>query len=449
MRVSFYGGAQEVTGSAFLFDDGRTKILADCGMFQCPRFCDLRSGEPFPFNPAEISALFVTHAHIDHTGRIPKLVRDGFRGKIFSSPPTKELAWLMLEDSLGVMEKEARKSGGGGILYGEEDIAAVFRLWEELEYHQETKVGDFKVKLLNSGHILGSAMLDIFAGGKRIVLTGDLGNPPTPLLPDPEEVRNANILIVESTYGDRLHEDRGERKLGLERALEDTVKAGGVLMIPAFSLERTQELLFEINDLMESARVPRAPIFLDSPLAIKATEVYEKYKNYFNREAHRNIKSWADIFKLKNVHFTLTTDQSKSINDVPAPKIVMAGSGMSTGGRILHHERRYLPDPKSVLLLVGYQSPGSLGRRIQDGAKTVAILGEEVPVRAKIKTLAGYSAHPDRDALLAFIEKSRDSLEKVFAIHGEPVASLFLVQHIRDYLGMEAYAPRYGETYEI
>ena len=449
MRVSFYGGAQEVTGSCFLFDDGRTKILSDCGMFQCPRFCDLRSGEPFPFNPAEISALFVTHAHIDHTGRIPKLVRDGFRGKIFSSPPTKELAWLMLEDSLGVMEKEARKSGGGGILYGEEDIAAVFRLWEELEYHQETKVGDFKVKLLNSGHILGSAMLDIFAGGKRIVLTGDLGNPPTPLLPDPEEVRNANILIVESTYGDRLHEDRGERKLGLERALEDTVKAGGVLMIPAFSLERTQELLFEINDLMESARVPRAPIFLDSPLAIKATEVYEKYKNYFNREAHRNIKSWADIFKLKNVHFTLTTDQSKSINDVPAPKIVMAGSGMSTGGRILHHERRYLPDPKSALLLVGYQSPGSLGRRIQDGAETVAILGEEVPVRAKIKTLAGYSAHPDRDALLAFIEKSRDSLEKVFAIHGEPVASLFLVQHIRDYLGMEAYAPRYGETYEI
>ena len=448
MRVSFYGGAQEVTGSAFLFDDGRTKILADCGMFQCPRFCDLRSGEPFPFNPAEISALFVTHAHVDHTGRIPKLVRDGFRGKIFSSPPTKELARLMLEDSLGVMEKETRKSGGG-ILYGEEDIAAAFRLWEALEYHQEIKVGDFKVKLLNSGHILGSAMLDIFAGGKRIVLTGDLGNPPTPLLPDPEEVRNANILIVESTYGDRLHEARGERKLGLERALEDTVKAGGVLMIPAFSLERTQELLFEINDLMESARVPRAPIFLDSPLAIKATEVYEKYKNYFNREAHRNIKSWGDIFKLKNVRFTLTTDESKSINDVPAPKIVMAGSGMSTGGRILHHERRYLPDPKSALLLVGYQSPGSLGRRIQDGAETVAILGEEVPVRAKIKTLAGYSAHPDRDALLAFIEKSRDSLEKVFAIHGEPVASLFLVQHIRDYLGMEAYAPRYGETYEI
>ncbi|MDP3762952.1 MAG: MBL fold metallo-hydrolase [bacterium] len=448
VKVSFYGGAQEVTGSAFLFDDGRTKILADCGMFQCPRFCDLRSGEPFPFNPAEISALFVTHAHVDHTGRIPKLVRDGFRGKIFSSPPTKELARLMLEDSLGVMEKEARKSGGG-ILYGEEDIAAAFRLWEELEYHQETKVGDFRVKLLNSGHILGSAMLDIFAGGKRIVLTGDLGNPPTPLLPDPEEVRDANILIVESTYGDRLHEARGERKLGLERALEDTVKAGGVLMIPAFSLERTQELLFEINDLMEQGRVPKAPIFLDSPLAIKATEVYEKYKNYFNKEAHRNIKSWGDIFKLKNARFTLTTDQSKSINDVPAPKIVIAGSGMSTGGRILHHERRYLPDPKSALLFVGYQPPGSMGRRIQDGAKTVVILGEEVPVRAKIKALLGYSAHPDRDALLAFIEKSRDSLEKVFAIHGEPAASLFLVQRIRDHLGIEAYAPRYGETYEI
>ncbi len=447
-KVSFYGGAQEVTGSSFLFDDGQTKILIDCGMFQCPRFCDLRSQAAFPFNPSEIDALLVTHAHIDHTGRVPKLVREGFRGKIFSTPPTKELAALMLEDSLGVLEKEAKRHGES-LIYEKKDIDAVLRIWEEAEYHEEFRIGDIKAKFLDSGHILGSAMVEMEIQGKKIVLTDDLGNPPTPLLKDPEEVSGANVLLIEATYGDRLHEDRAGRKLKLERAIEDTLRSGGVLMLPAFSLERTQELLFEINDLMEAGRVPRAPIFLDSPLAIKATQVYKKYEKYFNREAHEKIKSWEELFKLPNVKFTLTTDQSKSINEVPAPKIIMAGSGMSTGGRILHHERRYLPDPKSTLLLVGYQAPGSLGRMLQDGAREVMLFGEAVLVRAKIRALGGYSAHPDRDWLLNFIEKSRDTLEKVFAIHGEPQSALFLVQRVRDYLGIEAYAPRYGETYEI
>lgn len=437
-----------MTGSSFLFDDGKTKILIDCGMFQCPRFCDLRSQAPFPFNPSELDALLVTHAHIDHTGRIPKLAREGFSGKIFSTPPTKELAALMLEDSLGVLEKEAKRHGED-LIYEEKDISSALRLWETVEYHNEFKIGDFKIKFLNSGHILGSAMVELEIGGKRVVVTGDLGNPPTPLLKDPEEIRDANILLVEATYGDRLHENRVARKLKLERAIEDTLRAGGVLMLPAFSLERTQELLFEINDLMESGRVPRVPIFLDSPLAIKATAVYKKYESYFNREAHEKIKSWDDLFKLPNVKFTLTTEESKSINEVPAPKIIMAGSGMSTGGRILHHERRYLPDPKSTLLMVGYQAPGSLGRMLQDGAREVMLFGEKIPVCARILMLQGYSAHPDRDWLLNFVDKSRDSLEKVFAIHGEPASALFLVQRVRDYLGVEAFAPRYGETYEL
>lgn len=447
-RISFYGGAQEVTGSCFLFDDGKTRILIDCGMFQCPRFCDLRSLESFPFNPGEIEALFVTHAHLDHTGRIPKLIREGFSGKIFSTPPTRDIAALMLEDSLGVMRKEA-KEHKGELLYQEKDIKETLLRWEVLEYHEPVRVGDFSVKLRDSGHILGSAMVEVETPGKKIVCTGDLGNPPTPLLNDPEEVRDAQVLLVEATYGARVHEDKKERKLKLERALEDTVKAKGVLMIPAFSMERTQELLFEINDLVEAGRIPEVPIFLDSPLAIRATQIYRQHENYFNKAAHQRIRSGDDLFKFKGLKFTFTTPDSKSINEVPPPKVVIAGSGMSTGGRIIHHERRYLPDPNSTLLLIGYQAAGSLGRRLQDGASEVTILGETVPVRAKIITLQGYSAHPDREALLDFVAKGRDRLEKVFAVQGEPESCLFLVQRIRDYLGLPALAPRYGETYEI
>ncbi|KKW34024.1 MAG: RNA-metabolising metallo-beta-lactamase [Candidatus Giovannonibacteria bacterium GW2011_GWA2_53_7] len=220
-------------------------------------------------------------------------------------------------------------------------------------------------------------------------------------------------------------------------------------MIPAFSLERTQELLFEINDLVEAGRIPKVPIFLDSPLAIKATSVYRKYENYFNKEAHARIKSGDDLFKFPGLKLTLTTEESKDINNVPAPKVVIAGSGMSNGGRIIHHERRYLPDVKSTLLLVGYQAAGSMGRMLQDGAKEVTILGEKVPVRARVETLQGYSAHPDRDALLRFVEKGKDRLQKVFAIQGEPASCLFLVQRVRDYLGIEASAPRYGESSEL
>lgn len=448
MNISFFGGAQEVTGSCFLFDSGRIKILVDCGLFQCPRFCDLRSAEPFGFNPREISAVFVTHAHIDHTGRIPKLVREGFSGKIFSTPPTRELSELMLTDSLGVLEKEAR-SHDETLLYEEKDIASALERWEGIEYHQKLNLSDLTVRLLDSGHILGSAMIEIESGGKKILLTGDLGNPPTPLLKEPEEVKDAAVLLVEATYGNRVHDDKATRKLKLERGIEDTIRKAGVLMIPAFSLERTQELLAEINDLVEAGRIPPVPIFLDSPLAIKATAVYKKYEKYFNREAHRKIKSGDDIFRFPGLKFTLTTEESKSINEVAAPKIVIAGSGMSTGGRIIHHERRYLPDPKSTLLLIGYQAAGSLGRMLQDGAEEATILGEQVPVRARIETLQGYSAHPDRDGLFDFISKSKDALEKVFVIQGEPASALFLVQRVRDYLGVEALAPKYGETYEV
>lgn len=449
VKVSFYGGAQEVTGSCFLFDSGSTKILIDCGLFQCPKFCDIRSEESFLFSPSEIAALFVTHAHIDHTGRIPKLVRDGFAGKIFSTHPTRELSELMLRDSLGVLAKEASRENRQ-TFYSDEDISRAMEMWKGAEYREEITVGDMKIVLRDSGHVLGSAMIDISWGnGRRAVFTGDIGNPPTPLLNDPEEVPDADFLLVESTYGSRVHEDRALRKLKLERFIEDIVRGGGAIMIPAFSLERTQELLFEINDLVEAGRIPAVPVFLDSPLAISATAIYKKYERYFNKEANARITSGDDLFHFPLLKMTRTTEESKRINDVPAPKIIIAGSGMSTGGRILHHERRYLPDPRSALLMVGYQAPGSLGRILQDGADKVTIFGERIEVRARIETLSGYSAHPDREQLLNFIAKGRGRLEKVFAIQGEPASALFLVQRVRDYLGVKAYAPSYGESYEL
>lgn len=448
LKLSFFGGAQMVTGACYLLESPEAKLLVDCGMFQCPRFCERKNYEPFPFAPAEIDALAVTHAHIDHTGRIPKLSRDGFRGRIYSTKPTKELTRLMLEDSLGILEKESAREGEPPF-YGQEDIARAFKSWEGIDYHVPFRVGEFSVVFKDAGHILGSSTIEVLYKNKKIVFSGDLGNPPTPLLSPTEEITDANVLVIESTYGDRLHEDRAERKFKLERIIEDTVKKNGTLMVPAFSIERTQELLFEINELVEHNRIPRVPIFLDSPLAIHATAIYHKYNNYFNAQAKYIINSGDDVFKFPGLRRTLTTEESKSINNIPAPKIIIAGSGMSTGGRIVHHERRYLADPSSTLLLVGYQAGGSLGRRLQDGAKEVTIFNERIPVRANVVAIQGYSAHPDRDGLFNIVQKTRDVLERVFVVQGEPGASLFFVQRVRDYLGIDAKAPKYGDRYEI
>lgn len=453
VKLSFYGGAQEVTGACYLLESippaGGTKLLIDCGLFQCPKVCEPKNHEKFPFDASTIDGVVVTHAHVDHTGRIPKLVKEGFKGKIYSTPATHDLARLMLEDSLSLMQRDIKEGEEDNLLFSRADLEKALEMWEGVEYNQKFKIGSLYVSLLDAGHILGSAMVEIILDGKKIVFTGDLGNPPTPLLRPTEEVKDANILITESTYGDRAHEDRKERKIKLERAIEDTVKGGGVLMVPAFSLERTQELLFELNDLVENGRIPQIPVFLDSPLAIKATEVYRKYEHYYNKKARYIIDSGDKVFKFPGLKFTKTTQESKAINDVPAPKVIIAGSGMSTGGRILHHELRYLSDPKSTLLLVGFQTAGSLGRRLQSGAKEVFIFGQKVPVRARVVTIQGYSAHPDRDMLLEFVRKSVDSLDRVFAVQGEPQSALFLVQRIKDYLGIEARAPKYGDSLKI
>lgn len=448
-KITFHGGAQEVTGANYLIETNSTRILVDCGMFQCPKFCASRNRDNFPYDPASIKALLVTHAHIDHIGRIPKLVKAGFRGTIYSTAPTKDFARLMLEDSLGVLEKEAAREKGDNVFYSAEDIESAMNLWQTVSYGQRITVGDIGVVMHNAGHILGSSLVELSIENKKLLFTGDLGNAPMPLLSPPDAVPGVNIMVIESAYGNREHEDMSERKTKLERAIEDVVKRNGTLMIPAFALERTQELLAEFNDLVERGRIPRIPVFLDSPLSIKATAVYKKYTTFFNGEARRLIKEGDDLFQFPGLHMTPTSEDSKSINAVHGSKVILAGAGMMNGGRILHHARRYLQDPASMILFMGYQAAGSLGRRIIDGEKKVNIFGELCPVRAEVRSVRGYSAHADTNQLLDYINTHKESLERVFVVQGEPAASLFLSQRARDYLGVNASAPRLGEEFSF
>jgi len=450
IKIGFYGGANSTTGSNFYLSDieDKTKILSDCGLFQGRKIGEDVNREKFLYNPAEIDYLFVTHAHIDHIGRIPKLVKDGFRGKIISTAPTKDISELMLMDSMGILGKEA-KYDKLPPLYEEEDVRASMDLWSTQEYGEEIKSGEFNVVFRDAGHILGSSYIEFEHKGKRVVFSGDLGNSPAPLLRDTEDIKNINVLVIESVYGDRNHELREERKHMLEDAIEDTIKAGGALMIPAFSLERTQQLLFELNDLVENGRIPDVPIFIDSPLAIDVTKIYKKYENHFNEKTRDIIKSGDDIFNFPGLKFTYKTEESKAIANVPNPKVILAGSGMSNGGRIVHHEKKYLPDSASTLLVIGYQVPGSLGRRLQDGDKNVKILGDHIPVRAKIKTIRGYSAHKDSDDLVNFVDMTSSTLEQVFVVLGEPKSESFLAQKIRDNLGIKAVVPSPGSVVEL
>jgi metallo-beta-lactamase family protein len=291
-------------------------------------------------------------------------------------------------------------------------------------------------------------MLEVVYNNKKIVFTGDLGNSPSPLLRDTEALKNVDYMIMESVYGDRNHTSRAERRVRLEATIEDNFRRKGTLIVPTFSLERSQELLFEINELVENDRIPKMPIFFDSPLGIRLTKVYAKYPQYFNDFARTQAKG-DDIFNFPGLKSTLLTEESKEILRAPNPKIVIAGSGMSNGGRILHHEAHYLPDPKNTLLLTGYQSIGTLGRIIQDGASSVRINGMDIPVKANIVYIDGYSGHKDSDHLIEFVEQIADSLKGVYVVMGEPKSSLYLTQRLRDYLGVSAYAPEEGAVVEL
>jgi len=451
MKLTFYGGTKNITGSNYLLENESGKILIDCGLHQGSSFCERHNFEPFPYDPKAIETVLITHAHIDHIGRLPQLYKAGFRGEIFSTPPTRDFAEQLLIDSEHILAKEAEEKKLTAI-YNLEDINKTMVLWKTVDYHQKLKIKDFEIEFHDAGHILGSSFIVVSADGKLIVFSGDLGNIPAPLVKDTETIKKADYVLIESTYGNRIHEDITARKDILEDTIEETVKSGGVLMIPAFAMERTQELLFELNELVGNDRIPKVPIFIDSPLAIKLTSVYKKYSqnpDYFDQEAISMFQKGDAIFNFPGLKLALTTEQSKEINDVPPPKVVIAGAGMSQGGRILHHEMRYLSDPKSTILFIGYQVNGSLGRRILEGAKTVKIFGEEIPVWCRIKAIAGYSAHADQNRLLDWLRPMKLSLKKVFLVQGEEDQMLPLAQKIRDELAVETIMPSLGEEYVL
>ncbi|MDP3727127.1 MAG: MBL fold metallo-hydrolase [bacterium] len=443
ISLSFFGGAREVTGACYLLEIGRMKILVDCGMFQGCDDCDLRTHQPFPFKASELDAVFVTHAHIDHIGRLPKLYREGFRGPIYATPPTRDLAEIMLEDAMSFFHH-------GQELFSVSDLAETLKLFRPLNYGEDITVSlGVSARLAESSHILGSAFVRFESDGKIIVFTGDVGNAPSVLLPPRASIPEANILVVESTYGNKRHKHTQDRRLMLERAIEDTAARKGTLMLPVFATERTQEILHEMNEMLQFKRVPPMPVFVDSPLAIKATRIFGKYPGYYRPEVHELAREHPHLFEFRNLEFTESVASSKAINDVPGPKVILAGSGMSTGGRILHHEKRYLPDPQSILFITGFQAAGSLGRRLLDRAREVKIHGEVIPVRAEIRIVDGYSAHADEVELLEFVDEMRESLERVFVVQGEPAAALGFQSAIQDRLGVPAVAPMYGERFEI
>ena len=444
-KITFCGGTGSVTGANFLLEADGKKILIDCGLTQGMKLADYINWEPFIYDPKEIDILFVTHAHVDHLGRIPKLINDGFRGKIYSTLPTKAMAGLMLDDTMGILSQSNKFDLSK--IYTEENIKIILSLWSGFNYHEKIQITpNLEVSFKDAGHILGSAMMEFIFNGKKIIFTGDLGNSPSPLLPDTEKITDADYLIMESVYGDRDHESRDVRRKFLAQAIMDNYKRKGTLIVPTFSLERSQELLFELNSMVEDKSIPIMPIFFDSPLAIRLTEVFKQFKSYFNETAMKAMTHDKYIFDFPGLHSTLKSEESRMITTVPGPKIIIAGSGMSSGGRVVHHEKEYLPNPNNTLFLTGYQAVGTMGRLIQEGVKTVHISGEDVIVRAHIVTISGYSGHKDSDGLLAFVEDMQKTVKKVFVVMGEPKSAMFLAQKIKDNLGIETHVPERGDS---
>lgn len=451
LAVTFARGARRVTGSNFLIEAKNagktTRILIDCGLAQGERFCESVNGERFSYDPSSVDAIFFTHAHADHIGLFPKLARNGFRGKAYATAPTRALMPIMLEDSLHIAADEAKRCHDDPP-YAAADVAHAVSLVEELAYHTKVELAEgVSVTLYNAGHILGSASvaLDIF--GKRIVFTGDLGRVPPVLVPEREVPQNVDYLFIESVYGDRVHGSIESSEKELLAAVAAAEKQRGALLIPAFSLERTQIILSALDRAFADRHPESVPVFLDSPLAAKVTEIYERYPEFLKADMRAQMEKGNDPFSFPSLRITADMESSRGIDKVASPKIIIAGAGMSHGGRIRSHEARYLPDPSTILLISGYQAAGSLGRRIQDGAREVDIDGATVLVRAAIRSLDGFSAHADRDDLMSYVEGAKPG--RVFVILGETQSSAFLAQRIQGFLGIPAEVPREGETVEL
>lgn len=460
--LEFLGATRTVTGSRHLIDVDGYRVLVDCGLFQGLKELRLRNWDPFPVDPATIDAVILTHAHIDHSGYLPKLVKEGFGGKVYATPATAELARIMLPDSARLQEEEADYANKVGSskhrpalpLYTEREANDALRLMVSVNYRKRVNLTKkLSFQFINAGHILGSSFvrmaLEMPDGSeKTILLTGDIGRYNEPIIHDPTPIEEADYVVLESTYGDREHPDLDVRET-LARIVNETVARGGHLLIPAFAVGRTQTLLYHLRALEEEGRIPSIPVYVDSPMAASATRLYLNHKEEHDLEMKDLMDDRRNPLAPKRFNLARTRQESKSITDLEEPTIVISASGMCTGGRILHHLRRRLPDERNTVLFVGFQALGTRGRRILDGEKEIRIFGEMIPVRAKVEILENLSAHGDYHEILRWLGGFRRAPEKVFLVHGEPEAAESLRRKIVEQFGWNVSIPEYLEKAEL
>lgn len=456
--ITILGAAQTVTGSKHLLQLGKRRVLIDCGLFQGRRELRERNWLPFAVEPNSIDEIIVTHAHMDHIGYLPRLAHDGYPGPIYATAATIALSRISLPDSGRIQEEDARYLNRKGLsrhqpalpLYTEKDAYAVLKQMEPVGYQQWQEIpGGYRWRFLPAGHILGSAFVEMyFPNGERILMSGDLGRFGTPIIVDPTIVDFAEYLVIESTYGDRLHPVDSPAAI-LERILHRAWEEGEVVLVPSFSIGRTQELLYTISLLQREGRLPRIPIFIDSPMAVSTTEVYRAMKQEQDSDMKLRIAEGEDPLCPDHLEFIRDSNQSKALNSRKGPMVIIAGSGMATGGRIVHHLKNRIDNPATVVLFTGFQAEGTLGREIVDGSDEVEIHGLSLPVRARIEKIQSLSAHADYSEMLDWLGNFTKPPKRTFLVHGEPPAQESLRQKIVERFGWDCVIPAQGDSFDL
>lgn len=452
--LTFLGAAGTVTGSRFLVESDEARVLVDAGLYQGLADLRRRNWESLPFDPATVDAVVLTHAHLDHCGYLPKLVRDGFRGPIVCTPETAALAAIVLRDSAHLQEEDAEYANRAGFsrhqpalpLYGDADVDLTLPLLETVEYDETRSLaGGCSVTLRPSGHILGASTAQLSAGGTETVFSGDLGRAHHPLLLPPAAVPAVGTIVVESTYGDRIHPPPDDEILA--SAVRRTAERGGSVLIPAFAVDRTELVLLELHRLRVAGRIPRLPVYVDSPMALESLEIYRRAAREHCGRLEPEVAS--DIFDLPEVHAVHDAAGSQRLNRPASPCIVVSASGMATGGRVVHHLRHQLPDPRNTVVLTGFQAAGTRGRQLLEGARQLKMYGRYVPVHAEVVQVPDFSVHADAGEVVAWLRRAAERPRTVYVVHGEPHASEALAERIRDELGWCAVVPRYGEKIRL
>ena len=451
MKMTFAGAAGTVTGSRYLIDTGERRILLDCGLFQGYKQLRLRNRARFPVSPRRIGAVVLSHAHLDHSGYLPALARDGFRGPIYASAATAELCGLLLRDSAHLQEDEARFANKHGIskhapaepLYTMADAERALRLFKVVEFGQKLELGEgLEAVLEPAGHLLGAATVQLRRNGRSLLFSGDLGRPNDTLMRAPKALPGADTLILESTYGDRLH-PASDGEQAIAQVIRETAARGGTVLVPSFAVGRAQTVMLAISRLKQRGEIPDLPVFLDSPMAIDATAIYRKYRT-MHRLTVAECRAMCNAARIVN-----GVEESKALASLRVPSVIIAASGMATGGRVLHHLKNIAPDPRNHVLFVGYQAGGTRGAHMVAGAREVKIHGAWVPINATVSNIDSYSAHADADEILQWLRRMRQAPSQVYLCHGEPEAADTLRQRIEEELGWSARVPEHMETVDL